>query len=153
MQKNCLFECLNVTCFALFLLQMGFLINNHLHPDETISHTEQKRLSENSLATIYRVCIKPIMQLYFACEYIITSIYIVFPAKVVGHLLPRRLSHLHQAGLRPGCSLGGRILQQLAIFCGFVHIVSRIDCSLSLDRKIGCFLLLLIFLLRLRQIF
>ena len=75
MQKNCLFECLNVTCFALFLLQMGFLINNHLHPDETISHTEQKRLSENSLSTIYRVCIKPIMQLYFACKYIITFVY------------------------------------------------------------------------------
>ena len=60
---SCLFECMNVTCFALFLMQMGFLINSRLHPDETISSTEQKMLSEISFPAIFRICIKPAFNL------------------------------------------------------------------------------------------
>ena len=50
---------MHVACFAFFLLQMGLLINSRLHPEETISSTEQKRLSEISFPVVFRICIKP----------------------------------------------------------------------------------------------
>ena len=50
---------MHVACFAFFLLQMSLLINSRLHPEETISSTEQKRLSEIPFPVVFRICIKP----------------------------------------------------------------------------------------------
>ena len=105
--KYRLFECLNVTCFALFLLQMGFLINSRLNPAETISHTEQKKLSEISFPAVFRVCIKPAFNLT-ALQVNLSATPIYFPGSLLYFLQP------------DSCS-GSGILEQLALFCRFFH--------------------------------
>ena len=50
---------LYASCFALFLLQMSFLIQSRLHPEKTISSTEQKKLGDIPFPVVFRICIKP----------------------------------------------------------------------------------------------
>ena len=50
---------LYVSCFALFVLQMSLLIQSRLHPEKTISSTEQKKLNEIPFPVVFRICIKP----------------------------------------------------------------------------------------------
>ena len=47
------------SCFGLFVLQMSLLIHSRLHPEKTISSTEQRKLREIPFPVVFRVCIKP----------------------------------------------------------------------------------------------
>ena len=50
---------LYLSCFCLFVLQMGLLIHSRLHPEKTISSTELKKLGEIPFPAIFRICLKP----------------------------------------------------------------------------------------------
>ena len=50
---------LYLSCFGLFVLQMGLLIHSRLHPEKTISSTELKKLGEIPFPAIFRICLKP----------------------------------------------------------------------------------------------
>ena len=50
---------LYLSCFGLFVLQMGLLIQSRLHPEKTISSTELKKLGEIPFPAIFRICLKP----------------------------------------------------------------------------------------------
>ena len=50
---------LYLSCFGLFVLQMGLLIQSRLHPEKTISSKELKKLGEIPFPAIFRICLKP----------------------------------------------------------------------------------------------
>ena len=50
---------LYLSCFGLFVLQMGLLIQSRLHPEKTISSTELKKLGEIPFPAIFRICLMP----------------------------------------------------------------------------------------------
>ena len=50
---------LYASCIGLFVLQMSLLIQSQMHPEKTISSTEQKILGEIPFPVVFRICIKP----------------------------------------------------------------------------------------------
>ena len=48
-----------IGCFVVFVVQMGFLIYNRIHPSQTVSSTKQTQLADISFPVVFKICIKP----------------------------------------------------------------------------------------------
>ena len=50
---------LYIGCFVVFVVQMGFLFYNRIHPSQTVSSTKQTQLADVSFPVVFKICIKP----------------------------------------------------------------------------------------------
>ena len=87
---------LYLSCFGLFVLQMGLLIQSRLHPEKTISSTELKKLGEIPFPAIFRICLKPAYNETFLRQAGYETAWRLFTGKQISARKKKRNGKKHQ---------------------------------------------------------